>query len=408
MLAFQDVRVLDFTHVLAGPFATYQLALGGAEVIKVEPPDGGDMVRRAGGPAQARDAGLGYAFLAQNANKKSVALNLHDAADRAVALALARSADVIVENFRTGVMDGFGLGYDAVRRDNPAIIYCSMTGFGPDGPHGRETAYDNVIQAVSGLMALTGDAGGTPRMAGAPLLDYGTGYAAAFAVASALLRRKRTGLGQRIDLSMTDVAMSMMSALTMRAMNDEPIPSPHGNVSANACYGCYEASDGLIMIGAYSIKQAVRLWTLLDQPGEAEATAALTLGRLPERRETQQSLLAGIIATRPVAHWVALFQGGGVPAGPVQTLAQLVHGDYAASRPILNAPPFSGPDIGTVRLPGSAFRCDRDTPSVQSAPPALGADTAAVLAALRTGDGWNGPGCATTAPSDTRSEGTPT
>jgi crotonobetainyl-CoA:carnitine CoA-transferase CaiB-like acyl-CoA transferase len=388
MLAFQDIRVLDFTHVLAGPFASYQLALGGAEVIKIEAPEGGDMVRPAGGPEEARRAGLGYAYLAQNANKKSVVLDLAQEEDRLTARALARGADVVLENFRTGVLDRLDLGYDVVADENPAIIYCSMTGFGPDGSYGQDGAYDNVIQAVSGLMALTGDADGNPRMVGAPLLDYGTGYAAAFAVASALLRRARTGCGQRIDLSMTDVALSMMSALTMRALNGEAVPVRDGNISANAGYGCYDASDGRVMIGAYSIAQSVRLWRLLGEDAEADATAALTLDRLPERHEIQKRLLTRAIAGGTVNHWVSLLQQGGVPAGPVQTLEQAVSGTYSAGRPILNASPVAIPGSGSVRIPGPAFRCDADTPTVRTAPPALGADTERVRAALRNGDGW--------------------
>lgn len=391
MLAFQDIRVLDFTHVLAGPFAAYQFALGGAEVIKIESPDGGDMVRPAGGPAEARRAGLGYAYLAQNANKKSIVLDLAREADRRTAQTLARGADVVLENFRTGVLDRLGLGYETVVEGNPTVIYCSMTGFGPDGPHGRDGAYDNVVQAVSGLMALTGDADGTPRMVGAPLLDYGTGYAAAFAVASALLRRSRTGRGQRIDLSMTDVALSMMSALTMRALNGEAVPVRDGNISANAGYGCYDASDGRVMIGAYSVAQSVRLWRLLGEDAEADATAALTVDRLPERHEIQKHLLTQAIARNPVAHWVSVLQQNGVPAGPVQTLEEAVSEDYSIGRPILNAAPVTVPGVGSVRIPGPAFRCDADSPSVRTAPPALGADTKRVRAALQAGDGWETP-----------------
>ena len=208
MKAFEGYRVLDLTHVLAGPFSTYQLAVLGAEVIKVEPPDAPDIVRVEGAVEALNREGMGVMFQSQGANKRGLSLNLKSEAGRDIFKRLAAGADVVVENYRAGALPSLGLGYDELAALNPSLIYCSITGFGQTGPKAGHTAFDNVIQARSGLMATTGTVHSAPLRVGAPVLDYGTGAQAAFAIAAALLRRERTGERQRLDVSMLDATQS--------------------------------------------------------------------------------------------------------------------------------------------------------------------------------------------------------
>ena len=227
--AFEGYRVLDLTHVLAGPFCTYQLAVLGAEVIKIEPPGEPDMVRAEGASEVLNRQGMGIMFQSQGANKRALSLNLKCEAGRAIFRRLVAVADVVVENYRAGAFPSLGLGYEDLASLNPSLIYCSITGFGQTGPKAGHTAFDNVIQARSGLMATTGTVDTAPVRVGAPVLDYGTGAQAAFAIAAALLRRERTGQGQRLDVSMLDAALVLMaSAVATSEASGEP-PVPHGN-----------------------------------------------------------------------------------------------------------------------------------------------------------------------------------
>ena len=200
--AFEGIRVVDTTHVLAGPFASYQMAVLGAEVIKVESPSDPDQARMQGSDRALNDIGMGTAFMAQASNKKTLALDLTSAEGREAMKRLIATADVFVENYRPGAFDELGLGYDELSKLNPRLIYCSISAFGSNGPRREQTAYDNVIQAFSGMMAMTGHGDGRPLKSGAPVVDYATGTSAAYAIATALFQRERNGgKGQFIDVS---------------------------------------------------------------------------------------------------------------------------------------------------------------------------------------------------------------
>ena len=209
---FEGIRIIDITHVLAGPFAAYQLAVLGADVIKVEDPNDPDQSRGSGTDRALNRRQMGTGFLTQASNKRSITLDLKSEAGRRILKRLVAGADVMVENYRPGAFDALGLGYEAMAAINPRLIYCSISAFGQDGPRGKQTAYDHVIQATSGLMATTGTEEVNPIKFGSPAVDYATGTMAAFALASALFQRERTGSGQRIDLAMLDVAMILMSS----------------------------------------------------------------------------------------------------------------------------------------------------------------------------------------------------
>ena len=264
MQAFDGIRVLDLTHVLAGPFATYQLAVLGADVIKIEGPDNFDMNREIGAVSAFNDEMMGTHFQSQGANKRSMTLNLKSEEGQEVFKSLARRSDVIVENFRSGKLDSMGVGYDDIRKIKPDIIYCSITGFGQTGPKREHAAFDNTIQAYSGMMQQTGDPDGGAVLVGPPVLDYGTGAQAAFAIASALLRRERTGEGQRLDVAMLDAALMLMTSgvINTNTTGLTPERSKYARRPFSA-YGGYETADHMIMIGACTPAQHEKLWRIL-------------------------------------------------------------------------------------------------------------------------------------------------
>ena len=226
---FEGIRIIDITHVLAGPFAAYQLAVLGAEVIKVEDPNDPDQTRGTGTDRELNRRRMGTGFLTQASNKRAITLNLKSEAGRGILKRLVAGADVMVENYRPGAFAALGLGYETMSALNPRLIYCSISAFGQDGPRGDQTAYDHVIQATSGLMATTGTEEVHPIKFGSPAVDYATGTMAAFALASALFQRERTGRGQRIDLAMLDVAMILMSSHLTGYLRNGTEPKPSGN-----------------------------------------------------------------------------------------------------------------------------------------------------------------------------------
>src|SRR3977135_380621 len=263
---FEGIRVIDVTHVLAGPFAAYQLAVLGADVIKVEHPDEPDQSRGAGTDKALNRGNMGTAYLTQASNKRSITLDLKRAADRDILRKLVVTADVFVENYRPGAIEALGLGYEALAALNPRLIYASFSAFGQTGPRRQQTASDHVTEASSGIMAMTGTKEVHPLKLGAPVIDYATGMTGAFALAAALLQRERSGHGQRIDMAMLDVAMILMSSHLTGYLRNGAHPKPHGNRHPHATNGAFETRDGLVMLGASNLRQQRRLWTGLDGP----------------------------------------------------------------------------------------------------------------------------------------------
>jgi crotonobetainyl-CoA:carnitine CoA-transferase CaiB-like acyl-CoA transferase len=246
---FEGIRVIDVTHVLAGPFATYQLAVLGADVIKVEHPKEPDQSRTNGTDKALNRRNMGTSFLTQASNKRAITLDLKTETDRDILKKLVATADIFVENYRPGAFEALGLGYEALSAINPRLIYASFSAFGQHGPRGPQTAYDHVIQAASGIMAMTGTEDVHPIKFGAPAIDYATGMSGAFALASALFQRERTGRGQRVDMAMLDVAMILMSSHLTGYLRNGIHPKPHGNRHPHATNGAFDTKDGLVDAG---------------------------------------------------------------------------------------------------------------------------------------------------------------
>ena len=312
MRPFEGIRVIDVTHVLAGPFATYQLAVLGADVIKVEHPDDPDQSRGAGTDKELNRRNMGTAFLTQSSNKRSITLDLKQAKDRDILKKLVTTADVFVENYRPGAFDALGLGYDALAAVNPCLIYASFSAFGQEGPRGVQTAYDHVIQATSGIMAMTGTPEVNPVKFGSPAVDYATGMTGAFALSAALFQRERTGKGQRIDMAMLDVALILMSSHLTGYLRNGVHPKPNGNLNPHATNSAYQTKDGIVMLGASNLRQQRRLWVLLERPDMIKKTNE----ERDADRAREAQVLGEIMLVRTADEWETFLQTRHVPAAP--------------------------------------------------------------------------------------------
>ena len=386
MQAFEGIRVLDMTHVLAGPFSTYQLAVLGADVIKIEAVGNPDMNREVGAVDSLSDAGMGSHFQSQAANKRAMTLNLKSAKGREIFRALVRDADVVVENFRAGAMERLGFGYEDLCEVRPDIIYCSITGFGHTGPKHGHGAFDNVIQAFSGMMSATGHPDEPAVMVGPPFADYGTGAQAAFAIAAALLRRERTGEGQWIDVSMLDSALAMMACWILNASltGEPPARSGNGRNFVGA-YGCYEAADTRVMIGAFTVSQNARLWRALGRDDLAQEVEGLRVRQMRARQARDEATLSEIIRTRTADEWERFLNEAGVPAARVRTLDEALASEQVAGRPVLGEFASAHMPEATPRPAVAGFGCSVDGPAVHREPPEFGQHTAEILADLGYG-----------------------
>ncbi|MDQ8727910.1 CaiB/BaiF CoA-transferase family protein [Bradyrhizobium sp. LHD-71] len=375
MRPFEGIRVIDATHVLAGPFASYQLALFGADVIKVEDPNEPDQSRMSGSDRQLSRDGMGIYYLSQGSNKRSVTLNLKTEGGREAFKRLIKTADVLVENYRPGAFDALGLGYEALTAIQPRLIYCSISAFGQDGPRGKQTAYDFVIQATTGLMAMTGTREANPIKIGAPAIDYATGTMAAFALASALFQRERTNKSQHIDLAMNDVAFMLAASHVAGYLRTGHPPTPNGNDHPHATNCCYQTRDGLLMLGASNLRQQKRLWTLLGRPDMAKANN----DQRHDDKANEMSVLAELLRHKTADEWEAHLQANHVPAARVRTLPEALSDPQIASREFLHQHRNVDGVDGGFTVPVAAFKLAHGTSKVTSAPRALGADTDAVL-----------------------------
>ena len=378
MQAFEGIRVLDLTHVLAGPFSTYQLAVLGADVIKIEPVDETDMNREVGPVPELNEARMGTHFQSQASNKRAMTLNLKSDEGKEIFLTLAGDADVIVENFRAGALEALGLGYEDIRAVNPRIVYCSLTGFGQTGPKRSHGAFDNVIQAYSGFLSATGSEDGQAYQVGPPALDYGTGAQAAFSIAAALFRRERNGEGQRIDIAMLDATLMFMTSSVLNYSMVGSVPAPSGNRGGPyAAYGCYDASDTMLALGVVTARQHVRLWESLGRDDLAEEARGSQLRDFEAVRERDEALLIDIIKTRTAEEWERFFIDAGVPAARVRTLDEALTSEQVASRGVVG-------EIGdkNFRPSVAAFTCSDDGPALRSPPPTHGQHTDEILSSL--------------------------
>jgi crotonobetainyl-CoA:carnitine CoA-transferase CaiB-like acyl-CoA transferase len=366
------IRVLDLTNVLAGPFCCHQLAHFGADVIKVEAAGRGDLARQLGADAELNEKLMGVSFLAQNAGKRSVTLNLKHAKGKSLFKKLVAGADVLVENFRPGVMDRLGVGWKALKEVNSNLVYCAISGFGQDGPWKDHPAYDQIIQGASGVMAITGDADSAPLRVGYPIADTIGGITAAFAICAALNGREKTG-GVFIDVSMLEAVIATMGWVVSNWLIAGSRPLPHGNENPTAApSGAFCTKDGLINIAANKDEQWQALAKHLGREDLLERAEYATREDRKQNRFALNAELELVLMTRPAREWAEELNTLGVPAGVVFDVPEILAHEIIANSGILaDFADVRGVDrdIAVLR---TGVKVDGAHPGVDRPPPRLG------------------------------------
>lgn len=333
MLPLAGVRVLDLSNVLAGPFCAYQLALFGAEVTKVEHPEGGDLARRLGADKDAAARNMGASFVAVNAGKRSITLNLKDPRGKAILLDLVRNADVLVENFRPGVMDRLELGYDQLSKVNPALVYCAISGFGDEGELSRRPAYDQIIQGMSGVMSVTGDALSAPLRVGYPVSDTVGGLTAAFGICAALVDARTSGRGRRLDVSMLEATLATMGWVVSNYLNAGVEPTPMGNENFTAApSGTFRTGAGLLNIAANETRQFESLCEVIGRPDLPRDERFCARHTRKQYREALKAEIETALAADSAANWEARLLERGVPVGRVLSVPEILAHPHLAER----------------------------------------------------------------------------
>ncbi|WP_118182697.1 CaiB/BaiF CoA transferase family protein [Paraburkholderia phosphatilytica] len=324
-LPLSGIRVLDLSNVLSGPFCTYQLALLGADVLKIENPDGGDLARRLGADPKASARNMGASFIAVNAGKESMTLNLKHAAGKDILRKLVAEADVLVENFRPGVMDRLGLSAPSLLAVNPRLVYCAISGFGNDGPLAHRPAYDQIIQGMSGAMSVTGDAASAPLRVGYPVSDTVGGMSAALAICAAVLAAQRTGEGRIIDVSMLEATLSTMGWVVSNYLNAGVRPTPMGNENFTAApSGTFECGEGKLNIAANETRQFIALCECIGRPDLPQDTRFSERNSRKVHRAELKREIETALAADTAASWETRLTAVGVPAGLVLSVPEAI------------------------------------------------------------------------------------
>jgi formyl-CoA transferase len=387
--ALGRLRVLDLTRVLAGPWCTQLLADLGADVIKIERPGSGDDTRAWGPPyvkdAQGRDTTEAAYYLAANRGKRSVTIDIASADGQRLLRRLAAGSDVVVENYKVGQLARYGLDYAALSALNPRLVYCSITGFGQDGPYRDRAGYDFIIQAMGGFMSITGERddrpGGGPQKAGVAISDLMTGMYAAVAILAAVTQRERTGRGQYIDLALFDTMVAMLANMNMNYLTTGKAPRRAGNAHQNIVpYQVFAAADGDVVIAVGNDAQYAKFCELAGRPDlAADPRYARNADRVRNRDELVP-LLEAIVRARPVAFWTERLEAAGVPCGPINSIAEALADPQATARGLRVDLPH--PAAGAVPLVGMPIRMSDSPPAYRRPPPLLGEHTDEVLREL--------------------------
>lgn len=371
----QGIRVLDLGRVLAGPFCTQILGDLGAEIIKVERLDGGDDTRAWKPPEVGGEAAY---YFSVNRNKKSLALDMAKPEGRDIVISLSRQCDVLVENFRPGVTERLGIDYATISEANPNLVYCSISGFGQTGPMARRPAYDYVIQALSGVMSITGDPNGAPVRCGAAVVDYPTGLWATISILAALMARQQTGRGQHIDLSMMDCTLTLMSHMASQYLADGTLPQRVGNGHASIVpMDVYDTADGPLMVLCGNDAMFGRVAEVIGHPEMADDPRFATNPARVENQDAVHAMIADSLARENRAVWIERFETASVPVAPIRDFTEVYAAPEIRDRNMVLEMPH--PTAGTIRTPGTPLNFS-DTPVVESvAPPLLGQHSDAVL-----------------------------
>ncbi|HQY46274.1 MAG TPA: CaiB/BaiF CoA-transferase family protein [Usitatibacteraceae bacterium] len=385
----EGIRALDLTRVLAGPWATQNLADLGAEVIKIERPGQGDDTRKWGPPfvrdREGRDTADAAYFMAANRGKKSVTLDIASAEGQEIARRLAAASDVVVENFKVGDLARYGLDYARLRQGHEGLVYCSITGFGQDGPYRDRPGYDFMIQGLGGLMSVTGErddlAGGGPQKVGVAVADLFTGMYATSAIVAALFHRERTGEGQHIDLALLDAQVAMLANLSAAYLASGRVPGRMGNAhQAIVPYQVFRAADGFLIVAVGNDGQFARFCEVAGLAALATDPRFATNPARVAHRDELVAVIAGRLATRPAAEWLAALEAAQVPCGPINDLAQVFADPQVLHRGMVATLPHAA--AGEVRVVANPVRFSATPARSERAPPRLGEHTDEVLGGL--------------------------
>ncbi|MBI2527856.1 MAG: CoA transferase [Candidatus Rokubacteria bacterium] len=378
--ALQGLRVIDQTQDMAGPFCSMLLADMGAEVLKVEPPEG-EPGRRPGLP---QAPGVSAVFLAVNRNKRGITLDLTKPDGVAVLSKLAATADVLVENYRPGVARRLGVDYETLAARNPRLIYCSISGFGQTGPYAGRVGLDLVAQGMSGIMSATGSEGGPPVKVGVPITDLGAGLFAVFGILCALRARRVSGRGQLVDTSLFEAGLALSAWEATEYWYTGQIPRRLGTAHRlNAPYQAFRASDGHFTVGAANSKLWPLFAGLLGLEALVDDPRFKTVGDRVQNRAALEALVEAVTRHKPRAHWLARCEETGIPAGPIYTLPEALADPHAQARGMVQE--YEHPQAGPLKTLGNPVKLSRSPAALRKAPPLLGEDTEAVLAELGYG-----------------------
>jgi glutaryl-CoA transferase len=384
--ALSHIRVLDLSRVLAGPWASMLLADLGAEVIKVERPGAGDDTRGWGPPYLKDENGIDTTeaayYLGANRGKKSLTLDISVPEGQEIVRRLAAKSDILLENYKVGTLNRYGLGYEDLRRINPGLIYCSITGFGQTGPYSQRAGYDFIIQGISGLMSLTGEReglpGGGPQKVGIPVADLFTGLYSTVAVLAALAHRNVTGTGQHIDMALLDVLVSTMGTAFMNYLTTGNVLKSYGNAAANIVpYQVFSCKDGCIVLAIGNDGQFAKFCEIACCEELAKDVRFSSNAGRVRNRDTLIPALEKILIERCVNEWTDLLDPVGVPCGPINNMAQVFQNPQVQHREILFEMPH--PLAGHVSQVASPFRFSATPVEYQSPPPLLGEHTRELL-----------------------------
>jgi crotonobetainyl-CoA:carnitine CoA-transferase CaiB-like acyl-CoA transferase len=372
----EGIRVLDFCRVVSGPFATMQLGDLGADIAKIEAPGQGDESRSYGPPFVAGESAY---YMSVNRNKRSIAIDLKSDAGKQLALALARKADVVIENFRPGAMERLGLGYEDVRRVNPKVIYCGISGFGRTGPEAGRPGYDLILQGEGGVMSITGEPDGPPMKVGTSIADLVTGLYAAQAVLAALAQRSRTGEGGRVDVSMLDCMASLLTFNAGIYFASGKVPTRRGNAHPTISpYEAFEAADGWFNIGVANDKFWQIFCKVIDRQDLLTVPEFATAPLRAANRVKLRDILMPLFKAKPRDHWLSLLTEAAVPCGAIRTVQEVCEAENLKSRGVSRS--MNHPKAGELRYIASALRFDDQPPPEPAPPPLLGEHGDAIIA----------------------------
>ncbi len=372
----EGMRVLDLSRVLAAPFSAMMLADLGADVIKVENPDGGDQTRHWG---TAVSGGERTYYLSINRTKRSMAIDFSTPQGAGIVRELARTSDILIENYMTGSLAKYGLDYDSLKAINPGLIYCSVSGYGRTGPSANRPGYDSVIQAESGLMSVTGDPDGEPSKAGVPLCDITAGMYATQAILAAVIRKLRNGCGEYIDVALLDCTLANHASVAANALLLNKVPGRFGNSHADIIpQGMYPASDGQVMFHVGSDAQFRRFCVkVLDRPDMAEDKRFATNDARGRHRELMDAEITAELRKRPKDEWIIRFRAAGIPAGLVRNVLEALQSEEAVARGMVQE--VDHPTAGRIKLVASPIKLQQARLAPAAPPPLLGQHTEEIL-----------------------------